>query len=165
MASLTVELRPTIGKVVWTPARWPVTMIVLLYLPLALGLYALARDLTGRLTVEPDRVRVWHAVGLVAGIGASLAPALALALGTLGETGPAFTWIAVAYALAAALFAFGILAEGGTEAAAPARRAGYGMLLLLAAIPSWSLLFLAPLVGLAAVGLAKPQLGPEGKGG
>ena len=136
-------------------------MIVLLYLPLALGLFALVRDLTGRLTVEPDRVRVWHAVGLVAGVGASLAPALALLQGTLGQTGPALSWIAVAYALAAALFALGILAEGRTEAAAPARRAGYGTLLLLAAIPSWSLLLLAPLVGLAGVGLAKPKLGPD----
>ncbi len=122
------------------------------YAFLLVGLGLLAADLAGVLRVSAGRLRWWRWIGLAAAAGPGLAPALAAATGRLVWSWP-FPLIAFGYGLAFAVFALGIL----LPQVGPGRwlrRSGYVGLLLLAALPSWVLIVLTPLVAIAGAGLA-----------
>lgn len=122
------------------------------YAFLLVGLGLLAADLAGVLRVSARRLRWWRWIGLAAAAGPGLAPALAAATGRLVWSWP-FPLIAFGYGLAFAVFALGILLPQ-VGPGRLLRRSGYIGLLLLAALPSWVLIVLTPLVAIAGVGLA-----------
>lgn len=131
-------------------------MIWLLYGCLVLGAVLLVADIAGRLHGPPERIRWWRAIGLLAAAGPGLAPMLGWLTGGLSVSWP-FPLIAAAYFAAFALLTAGVLGVRGQSGSAGLRRVGYLGLLVLGAIPSWVLLFLAPAILLAGVSLIEPR--------
>jgi hypothetical protein len=131
-------------------------MIFVFYACLAVGVVLLVEDVRGRFTASPERVRWWARIGIAAAAGPGLAPLLAWLTGRLEVTWP-YPLIALGYLFSFLVFAVGVLGLAGDNASAPLRRAGYLGLLALAALPSFVLLVLTPLVALAGVGLARPS--------
>ena len=124
------------------------------YLFIAIGIAALVMDVRGRFVVEPPRLRVFQWIGIAAASGPCLAPAIAWLIGRL-EAGPPFTLVAAAYVVAFVLFTVGVLRRAGEPRSTTLRRVGYGLLLAVASLPGWVLVIFAPLVALAAAGLAQ----------
>jgi hypothetical protein len=132
-------------------------VIFVFYAFLAVGVALLAQDLRGRFTAAPERIRWWRRIGVAAAAGPGLAPLLAWILGRLDVTWP-YPLIAFGYVIFFLAFAAGVLAGDSLRAGALLRRAGYVGLLALAALPSWVLLLLTPLVALAGLALARPAI-------
>ena len=130
-------------------------MIFVFYACLAIGVVLLVEDLCGRLTASPERVRWWRRIGIAAAAGPGLAPLLAWLTGRLEVSWP-YPLIALGYLLFFLVFAAGALGLAGEHASPPLRRGGYLGLVVLAALPSWVLLALTPLVALAGIALARP---------
>lgn len=134
-------------------------MIWLFYAFLLLGLVLLGLDVADRLRVAPERARWWRWIGIAAAAGPGLAPLLAWLTGQLSVSWP-FPLIALAYLAFFAAFAVGALGWLGVSVSLWLRRAGYLGLLILAALPSWVLLLLTPLVAIAGLGLSRPRSDP-----
>jgi hypothetical protein len=130
-------------------------MIFVFYACLAVGAVLLVEDVRGRFTASPERVRWWARIGIVAAAGPGLAPLLAWLTGRLEVTWP-YPLIALGDLVFFLVFVAGVLGLAGGHGSAPLRRAGYLGLLAVAALPSFVLLVLTPLVALAGVALARP---------
>jgi len=137
--------------------------VILLFYALVLGGAALlVLDVTGHLGVPPGRVWPWRRVALVAAGGPGLAPLLVWLTDRLGVGWP-YPAVASGYFLAFLIFAAGVVDwRDRRRASIWLRRAGYLGLLALAAIPSWVLLVLTPLVFVAGAGLVRARVEPEG---
>lgn len=131
-------------------------MLPILYMALLVGAALLVADLLDRLRVDERRLRWWRGIAAIAAVFAGLQPAI---FGLRVPDGVRFPFhlIAAAYLVAAALYLAG-MAGGEGHRALRLRRGGYGMLLALGALPSFLLLFLAPVIALAGIGLARPKL-------
>lgn len=91
---------------------------------------------------------------------APASPLLAWLVGSLGPVSWPYPLIAFTYLALFLAFAVGGLGWLGANVSLWLRRAGYLGLLLLAALPSWVLLFLTPLVAIAGLGLGRPTSDP-----
>ena len=136
-------------------------MFVVFYACLGLGAALLVADLAGRLVVAAPRLRLWQWVGIAAASAPGIAPLLAWQTGRLGDVIWPFPLIAFTYAGAFVVFVVGVLRLAPPAASSRLRRAAYLVILLVAALPSWVLLFLAPFVALAGAGLV--QVNPSGE--
>lgn len=134
-------------------------MLPLFYAALLSGAGMLFADIAGRFRAEAPRVRWWRAIGGVAAAAVGLAPLILM----IREPG-AWSWpypvFVAGYAAAGALYVLGLLDAAGRRSVV-ARRAGYVALLLLGAVPSWVLIFLAPAIGLAGIGLVQTTMQPK----
>ena len=133
-------------------------MILVFYGFLVIGLGLLILDVTGRLVVAPERARWWRWVGLAAAAGPGLGPLIAWITGQLIVSWP-FPLIAFGYVSLFLAFATGALDLAGTRTSVGLRRVAYAGLLLLAALPSFVLLMLTPLVALPGLGLTRSGAG------
>lgn len=131
-------------------------MVIVFYACLVLGAALLLADMSGRLLVNARRLRLFQWIGIAAASGPGLGPLIAWLTGRLEASWP-FPLIAFTYAAAFVVFAIGILRLVPEPRSTWLRRGGYLVILLVAALPSWVLLYLAPLVALAGVGLARPE--------
>jgi hypothetical protein len=129
-------------------------MLPLLYGALLFGAWQLLRDIAGRSHAPAAAVRFRRRVGLVAAAGPGIAPIIYFGTGGNGGA-PSLNPIGVGYLALYLIFAAGLLELLPSQPAHLARRAAYAGLLLLGALPSWGLLFLAPFTGLAGVGLVE----------
>lgn len=131
-------------------------MILVFYGFLLLGLGLLLLDLTDRLRVAAERARWWRWIGIAGAAGPGLAPLIAAVTGRLVVTWP-FPLIASTYLVLFVAFALGAFEWLGPRLSTWLRRGAYLGLLLLAALPSWVLLFLTPMVAVAGLGLSRSQ--------
>lgn len=129
-------------------------MVLVFYLALLIGVAFLGADVLDRLRVDERRLRWRRGIAAVATIFVGLQPAL-FALGTPDAVRFPFHLIAAGYLVATAIYLAG-MAGGEGAAVLWLRRIGYGVLLALGALPSWLLLFLAPVIAMAGIGLARP---------
>jgi len=134
-------------------------MIYVFYGLLIVGVLMLIADLAGRFVAQPDRVRAWRAIGLLAAAVAGLGPLLPLV--TLTWTLP-YPLIAGAYLVLFIAFLAGTLGAAG-RLAISLQRAAYAGFLILGALPSWVLLPLSAAVALAGIALVRPKRDPEGR--
>lgn len=119
------------------------------------GAALLLLDLRGRLTVR-SRVGLWRTIGVAAAAGPGLGPIVALTTNRLVYEGTTFPAVAVAYLIAFLMFAIGAMDwHDRLRFSAPARRVGYALLVALAAVPSFVLLFLSAFVLVAGAGLVR----------
>jgi hypothetical protein len=126
------------------------------YLVLLIGAWLLLRDIAGRSLARAAAVRFRRRVGLVVAAGPGIAPIIYFGTGGNGGA-PSLSPIGVGYLALYLIFAAGLLEILPSQPARLARRTGYAGLLLLGALPSWGLLFLAPFTTLAGVGLVEPD--------
>ncbi len=139
-------------------------MIFVFYALVLGGAVLLVLDVTGHLGAPPGRVWPWRRVGLVAAGGPGLAPLLLWITDRLAVSWP-YPAVAGGYFLAFLVFAAGVVDwKDRRPASIWLRRAGYLGLLALAAIPSWVLLLLSPLVFGAGAGLVRARVELEGSG-
>jgi hypothetical protein len=134
-------------------------VIWLFYVCLVLGAVLLVADLAGRFTGPPERVRLWRAIGVLAAAGPGLGPMLGWLTGRLSVSWP-YPLVAAAYFAAFVILATGVMGWRGRSASARLRRVGYLGLLVLGALPSWVLLFLAPAIAVAGVSLIQSPGAP-----
>lgn len=123
-------------------------------LALLVGVGLLVADMLNRLRVDERRVRWWRAIAAIAALFVGLQPVV-FGLRTPEAVMYPFHLVAIGYLAAAATFLAGLVVGDGA-AALWLRRIGYGVLLLLGALPSLLLLFLTPVIALAGIGLARP---------
>jgi hypothetical protein len=130
-------------------------MIALFYAFIVGGAALLVLDLRGRLTVR-SRVGLWRAIGVIAAAGPGLAPITYAITERQGYVGLTFPLVAVAYLIAFLMFAIGAMDwHDRRRFSTPVRRTGYALLVVLAALPSFVLLFLSAFVLLAGAGLVR----------
>jgi len=130
-------------------------MFYVFYGLIALGAAVLLADAGGYIVVAPERVRIFRIVGLIAATVVGFTPVYLMLTVTFSWPYPA---IVIAYLVAYIAFVAGTLGLAGTGNSARLQRAAYAALLLLVAIPSFFLLYLAPAVALASAALVRPDL-------
>jgi hypothetical protein len=129
-------------------------MLPLFYGALLVGAWLLYRDIAGRSHAPPATVRFRRRVALVAAAGPGIAPIIYFGTGSNGGA-PSISLIGVAYLVLYLIFALGLLDLIPSRPARHARRTGYAGLLLLGALPSWGLLYLALFTAVAGIGLVE----------
>jgi hypothetical protein len=129
-------------------------VLPLFYGALLIGAFMLVRDIAGRSLASRASTRLRRRVALVAAAGPGIAPIIYFGTGSNGAAA-ALSVLGVGYLLFYVLFGLGVLELIPSPAARFARRAGYAGLLVLGALPSWGLLYLAPFTGVASMGLVE----------
>lgn len=130
-------------------------MLPLFYLALLVGVAFLVADMLDRLRVDERRLRWRRGIAAIATLFVALQPAL-FGLRMPDAVRFPFPLIAVLYLVGGLVYLAG-MAGDERLIALWLRRIGYGMLLALGALPSFLLLFLAPVIAMAGIGLARPS--------
>jgi hypothetical protein len=115
------------------------------YALLCAAIVVLFVDIAGASMATPRVARLRRLLGIAFASGPGIAPVIA-------GFGP---W--ELYGVAFALFTIGSLEVGYPFPARWTRRLGYGLMLSVGFLPSWSLIMLAPLVAFASIGLVEPR--------
>lgn len=129
-------------------------MLPVPYLALLVGFGLLVSDLRGGLRIERHRLRWWKGIAALATLFVGLQPAV-FGLRNPDSVAYPFPVIAAAYLGSALVYLAGIVA-GERSSGLWLRRIGYAILLVLGTLPSFLLLFLAPVIAVAGIGLARP---------
>ena len=122
-----------------------------------IGVMLLGMDIAGRLTVDRRQLVLRKSIGIVAAIVTGLTPLLLWTTSRI-EVGPGFTFIAIGYLMALAVYLMGLVFRPESPNSRRVSRIGYAFLLAMASLPSFVLLVLAAPAALAGVGLTRPRV-------
>jgi hypothetical protein len=125
-------------------------MILVLYAFVVIGAALLVADLLGRLTANARSISFLRSIGVAAASIATIGPVAVL---FNSEWSWPYPLIPLAYVVVYLAFVAGTRNAGRVTL----QRLAYFGFLLLVALPSWVLLFLAPAVALAGVALVRQR--------